>query len=240
MRERRFIVCSDNHGDMQDEKAVKAFLAFAKDWNADIRVHAGDGFDIRAFRKGASEEDQCGSLEEDVAAGLDFIRRFKPNHFLRGNHDERLWDGVAHHKAERAALCFRLCKEIEDALGFRSVPYNKRTGVLRFGHLSIVHGYHTGINAAKRAAECYGNVLCGHVHTVDHYSIPYAHGRTMGRAIGCLCRLEQDYNRAQANTLRQAHGWAYGFLYGDGTFKVVQAEEINGRWVLPDSFKEYK
>ncbi len=236
---KRFIVCSDNHGDMQDDKAVKAFFEFAKDWKAEVRVHAGDGFDIRAFRKGASEEDQAGSLEQDITSGLDFIHRFKPTHYLRGNHCERLWDGIHSHKAERSALCFRLANEIEQALSSPSIPYNKRHGILKFGHLSIVHGYHGGINAAKRAAECYGNVLMGHVHCIDHYSIPKV-DRTMGRAIGCLCKLEQDYNRAQANTLRQAHGWAYGLLFRDGCFKVEQAEEINGRWYLPASFKEYR
>lgn len=235
---KRFIACGDNHGDAQDEKAVRAFLDFNKEWKADVKIHMGDAFDVRAFRKGASEEDQCGSLEFDIAQGLDFLRRFKPDHYLRGNHCERLWDGIQHPKGERAALCFRLCDEITKTLGKPSIPYNKRTGVLRLGHLSVVHGYHSGINAAKRAAETYGNVLMGHIHAIDHYSIAKV-DRTMGRAIGCLCKLEQDYNRAQANTLRQAHGWAYGLLFSDGCFKIEQAEEINGRWHLPTAFKEF-
>lgn len=239
MKAKKFIVCADNHGNQQDEKACEAFHKFCKEWKPEIKVHAGDCFDVCAFRKGASEEEQTESLEEDIVAGIDFIRRYKPTHFLYGNHDQRLVDGVHSHKAERSALCVRLIGEIEKSLGFSPIHYNKRNGVLRFGHLSIIHGYTSGINAAKRAAEIYGNCLMGHTHVIDHYSIPSSRGRTMGRVIGCLCNLEMEYNRAQANTLRQGHGFAYGFLYQNGDFKVVQAEEINGRWILPDRFGDY-
>lgn len=239
---KRFIVAADNHGDMQDDGAVDCFLQFMRDWKPEIRVHAGDCFDIRPFRIGASDEDKCGTMSQDVEAGVNFIRQMQPTHFLRGNHDERLWDGLDHHKADRKDLSAKYAEEIltelKKSLKHDIIPYNKRNGILKFGHLNIIHGFHAGITAAKRAAETYGNVLMGHIHAIDHYSVPKAE-RTMGRSIGCLCRLEQNYNRAQAGTLRQAHGWAYGLLFDDGTFRVQQAEEVNGVWHVPTSFKEY-
>ena len=48
MKPRRFIVCSDIHGDMQDPVAVKALQAFTKDYNPEIRVIAGDLWDFGA------------------------------------------------------------------------------------------------------------------------------------------------------------------------------------------------
>lgn len=239
MKAKRFVVCSDNHGNQQDNKACSAFFDFLKDWKPEVRVHAGDGFDVAAFRKGADEAEQSTSLKEDVAVGIEFLRKMKPTHYLRGNHCERIWDGIHHPKAERSALCYLLSREIEAALGFETIPYDKRNGIVRFGHLAILHGYNTGMTAAKRAAEVYGNVLFGHCHYVSHDSVARVE-RTMGRCIGCLCKLDFPYNRGQLTTLRQAHGFAYGLLYPDGTFRVQQAEEINGRWHLPVDFREYK
>lgn len=222
-----------------DPKACSAFFSFIKDWKPEVRVHLGDGFDVTAFRKGADEADQCTDLTDDVEQGLEFIRKMQPTHYLRGNHCERIWDGIEHPKAERAALCFKLAEEIEKTLGFRTTPYDKRKGVLKIGHLNFVHGFTTGLTASKRAAEIFGNVLFGHCHFVSHDSVPRI-DRTMGRCVGCLCRLDFGYNRAQITTLRQSHGWGYGLLFPDGTFRVEQAEEINGRWHLATNFREYK
>lgn len=62
--------------------------------------------------------------------------------------------------------------------------------------------------------------------------------RRVARAVGCLCALEMDYNSRQPNTLRQAHGWAYGVINRKtGAYHVWQAEEIEGKWLLPTDLK---
>ena len=40
--DRRFVVISDNHGDMVDEVAAKALESFLSDFDPEVRVHAGD------------------------------------------------------------------------------------------------------------------------------------------------------------------------------------------------------
>jgi hypothetical protein len=169
---------------------------------------------------------------------LSFITKYKPTHFLRGNHDERLWDAAKQDDGKLADFASYLIIDIKDALGDAVLlPYNKRDGVLRLGSLKIIHGYHAGITAARQAALVYGSVLQGHAHTIDHAPIPGIE-RRMGRCCGCLCKLELDYNRAQANTLRWAHGWAYGFLLPSGQYQVYQAEQVAGRWFLPTEFRD--
>lgn len=237
-RYQRWAACFDNHGDRQDDKAVKAFKEFCGWFKPEIRIHGGDCWDFRCLRKGANDEEKREGFKGDLDHGLDFVGWYKPTKFLRGNHDERLWDLVKCDDGKIQQYSRVLIDQIEDALkGVEIFPYNKRNGVLRLGHLKMVHGYHSGITAAKLAATIYGSVIMGHVHAIDQYSIPGLE-RRVGRTVGCMCLLEQDYNRAQANTLRQAHGWAYGMLYPNGDYICWQAEQVNGRWVLPSEFKE--
>lgn len=230
---RRWMAVSDNHGDRQDEKAVAAALAFAKHWKPEIRVHLGDAFDCRCLRKKASDAERRASLADDIDAGCDFLDAYKPTHFLRGNHDERLWDILGGDDEMLIGYAKKLIEQIRKALGEAQMfPYDKRRGVLRLGHLKMVHGYNAGVTAARIAGQVYGSVLMGHIHAIDSYSLPGIE-RRVARAIGCLCQLSQDYNRAHLQTLRQAHGWAYGLLMPNGTYTVWQAEQVGGKWHVP-------
>jgi predicted molibdopterin-dependent oxidoreductase YjgC len=61
----------------------------------------------------------------------------------------------------------------------------------------------------------------------------------VARACGCLCSLDMDYNSRSPNSLKQAHGWAYGILCQQtGDYFVWQAESINNKWVLPSDIVE--
>jgi len=236
MKFKRFIVCADLHGDMQDKKAVSAFLRFNKTWDAQIRVFGGDLFDFRAIRKGASKEEQSESMDRDLDAGEKFLGDFKPTHFLRGNHDERLWDLARDGKGlfgDHAKAGVREIEDIVKDLGCKMYPYNKRTGIVRIGHLQIIHGFATGVGAARKHAHAFGSCLFGHTHSIDEHA---AEGieRRVARNIGCLCRLDMDYNRHHIAALRHAHGWAYGVVNErTGLYHVLQAERVAGKFVLP-------
>lgn len=237
LKYQRFIVVGDNHGDMQDSKACDAMFEFAKSWKPTIRVHLGDCFDFRCFRRSASDEEKRDGISDDIDAGIAFMEKFKPTHYLRGNHCERLHDVLNCDDDKLIGFAARVAREIKSSLGDAMVyPYNKRTGILRLGHLKIIHGYHSGITAARMAAQIWGSVLMGHIHTIDQFSIPGLE-RRIGRSIGCLCKLDQDYNRAQANTLRQAHGWGYGLLLPGGDYQYWQAEKVAGQFFYPSEVR---
>jgi hypothetical protein len=151
----------------------------------------------------------------------------------RGNHDERLWDAAGCDDGKIADFASYLILDVKDALGDIPVlPYDKRKGVYRLGHLAI-HGYTAGITAAKRAAEIYGAVMMGHVHAIDAYSIAGASSVGWRGRSGRFASLGMDYNRAHANTLRQAHGWAYGLKFPNGDYTFWQAEEVGGSFYMP-------
>lgn len=237
----RFTFATDLHGDRQDESTVKAFFEFDKIWKPSIRVFGGDLIDLRALRKGASQEEKCESLRADIEVGQDFLSKWKPSYFLRGNHDERLWetastarDGVIADYAQKGCQDFEvLCKKLKTTM----LPYHKRDGILRLGHLKMLHGFADGIYASRQTALIYGSALFGHIHSIDEHAIPGLE-RRVARSVGCLCRLDMDYNSRAPNTLRQAHGWAYGVLNEKtGDYHVWQAENIGGKWLLPTELK---
>ena len=237
------MVGTDIHGDKQSKPANAVFFNFAKEFKPDIRVCAGDVWDFRPLRSGAGEDERRESMEKDYSAGYEWMERYKPDFYLRGNHCERLWEladadkGVLSDYAQKGVL------EIDTLLKSmrcRMLPYHKRDGVLRLGSLKILHGFHCGVFAARQTALVYGSALFGHTHVIDEHSIGGLE-RRVARNIGCLCELDMDYNSRNPNTLRQAHGFAYGVLNErTGQYHVWQAESVGGVWAIPSDIAFYK
>ena len=239
------MVVSDIHGNEQDEATVAASLAFAADFNPTIRVIAGDLWDFRQLRKGASDEEKAGTLEDDWEAGLTFANAFfkggKENHFLRGNHDERMW----HHADACTGAMRDFAREgIKRIEGYakkwraKMLPYDSAHGVLKLGNLSVIHGYHAGASAASMHARVYGNVIFGHVHTIESCAVPSL-VPAEARSIGCLCKRDMGYMANRTGKLRWGNGWAYGLSYPDGSYTLLQARKINGKFTCATDFKTY-
>lgn len=230
---------------MIDERCAEALFAFVADFKPEIRVHAGDAWDFRNLRKGATDDEKAASLVEDWEAGTDFISRFfdggKENHFLRGNHDERLWNfahsatgllrDYAHDGIKRVEALMRKYKA-------KMLPYDSAFGVLKLGDLCVVHGYHSGIGAVRAHANVYRNVIFGHTHTIETCAVPSL-VPSEARSIGCLCRRDMDYVAAKTGKLRWGQGWASGLIHHDGTYTLHQIRRIDGNFVAPIDFKRY-
>jgi hypothetical protein len=235
---KKLLFATDLHGDRQHAPTVKRLLQFADEFKPDHVVFGGDAFDFRALRKGASKEETAESMEKDIDAGLLFLNKFfrrkaETKHFLLGNHSHRLWEtaecssGIIKDYAQEGVQ--KITSKI-NALGAKILPYHKRDGILRIGHLKMLHGFYCGVYAARQHAMTYGSCLFGHVHIIDEHPVPGLE-RRVARAVGCLCELDMDYNNRNPGTLRQAHGWAYGVINDrTGEYFINQAEEINGQW----------
>lgn len=206
---------------------------------------AGDLWDFRNLRKGASDDEKASSLVDDWEAGLDFSSAFfsggKENHFLYGNHDARL-----HHFA---ASCVGVLRDyandgIKRAEGHfkkvkaRTLPYDSALGVLDLGKLRIIHGFHAGMSAARQHANIYGNCLFGHVHTIESAPVA-ALEPAEARSIGCMCIRDMDYANAKTGKLRWAQGFAFGLIFQDGSYHLEQARKIDGRFICATDFRTY-
>ena len=241
----RFIVVSDNHGDMADAASVGALWSFMKEWKPEIRVHAGDNYDFRNLRKGASDEEKAASLADDWEAGNDFLRRFfdggASNHFLRGNHDERIYDFAGNATGVIRDYANDGIKQLEATVKkcrAKMLPYDSDLGVLDLGKLSVLHGFHVGVGACRLHAMIYGNAIFGHVHTIETASVA-SRESAEARSIGCLCKRDMDYVNKKTGKLRWAQGWAYGLLYPDGNYMLFQTRNINGQFYAATEIKTF-
>lgn len=242
-KQTRFVVIADSHGDEQDDCTVNALWSFMDDFKPEIRVHLGDAFDFRNLRRGATEDEKMHSLEDDWQAGLDLTARFfkggKQNFMLLGNHDDRIHQfarsasglarDYAHDGIKRLHGHMAKCKA-------KVLPYDSALGVLKLGHLSMIHGYHAGANACRQHANAYGNCIFGHVHTQESAPVS-AFEPAAASSIGCLCKRDMDYINAKTGKLKWANGWAYGLMNQDGTYTLSFTRKINNRFTYATEFR---
>ena len=234
-----FVFASDLHGDHQDHGAVDALMKFCDIYNPDVKVFGGDLFDFRNIRRGAGPAEKQDSMSADVEAGMEFLNNFKPNVFLLGNHDSRLWDNAQYNESgiirDAARHGVRDIEGVCRKMKCKMLPYKSDEGIYNLGLVRMIHGYHAGIYATKKHAEIYspsgGIVLHGHTHAIQYHSVPRLKGGS-GMAVGCLANLDMDYNRYQTGRMLHAHGFAYG--YSDGKdWQVWQAKKGgSGKWVV--------
>ena len=242
---KKFLACCDIHGDEGDERATDACLSHVKDFNPDIRIIAGDLWNFAAIRAKADEKDRSKSMKSDFEAGKRFADSFfaggKENHLMLGNHDARAYDlaeSVNGTMADHGKEMVSGIKMLARANNAKLWPYDSRRGVLALGHLKVVHGFHTGMSACAAHSRIYGNVIFGHVHSIESYQTPGLKQQE-ARAIGCLCKLDQPYADRKTAKLRWAHGWAWGFLFPDGSYSIHQAKDVRGKFYAGTEIKAY-
>jgi hypothetical protein len=243
---RRFVVAADNHGDQYCEVTQRALLAFIKDFKPEVRIHAGDAWDFRNLRKGASDEEKAHSLEDDWEAGVEWVRAYfdggKENHFLRGNHDERLYrlaDSATGLQRDYAKDGIKRIARVMHQAKAHMLPHDSRLGVLKLGHLRVIHGFFAGIGAARRHGIAYGNCLFGHTHATDSAPVESIDGPAEARGIGCCCKIDMGYNAHMVGKLRHDNAWCYGVLFDDGTYQLFQAKKIGGSFYAAQSIARY-
>jgi hypothetical protein len=243
---KRFVICSDIHGDEQDAEAVASLHAFCDDFKPTVRVINGDLWDFRNLRKGASDDEKAHSLEDDWTAGVEWVRAYfdggKENHFLRGNHDERLYrlaDSATGLQRDYARDGIKRIARVMHQAKARMLPYDSRLGVLKLGHLRVIHGYFAGIGSARRHAIAYGNCLFGHTHATDSAPVESIDGPSEARGIGCCCKIDMGYNAHMVAKLRHDNAWCYGVLFDDGTYQLFQAKKIGGSFYAAQSIDQY-
>ena len=251
MKPIKFVAAGDVHGDEQDPTTIKALLAFTKEYlgkDGGLVVCLGDLWDFRAIRRGADDTDQASSLQQDWDAGEEFIREFfkfgDERIFLRGNHDERIYDmstNVRSGVARDYALdgCANIEQIMKDTRG-KMYPYDSTNGIYKQGSLTFVHGYGASLHGAKQHADAYGAgaVLFGHTHAIDYYKSVSIDSREAYN-IGCCCGITPSYTRNQMRRLRWQNGWAFGLIHEGGGHDVFQARRRNGKFIVPTNMKAF-
>lgn len=236
---KRFLFCSDLHGDQACEKSVKAVMAATKDFKPHLKIFGGDLMDARPLRRGASREERAEGMQYDWRAGIKFLHEWQPTHALMGNHDKRIYDLAEASNGIETEYAFKGTQELERAYAEVNClwkPYHKRS-VWKFGSLSFLHGFYHGVNACRQHANVYGNCIFGHIHAADQYTAPCIKRRTSMSA-GCLCDLDMKWSAHIPGTLRHNHGFIMGMINEKtGAWTAWQVEEVDGKWHVPTKIK---
>lgn len=239
MKKQKIIICSDNHGNKQDDAVVKEFLKFSKEFAPEHRWHLGDCFDFASLRKGAQGKEEAESLEEDIEKGIQFIKDYKPTAFLYGNHEDRLT-----HLIENSTngIVVDYCISVRDrihsvlkSVGCKIIkPYHAELGTVSLGPITGIHGYTFGKNAVEEHAIHYaakhGCAVMGHIHRIEMVCAK-KHGGAVGFCGGCLCnKTDMGYAKARLATSKWGSGWLYGYVKGK-SWKLWQAHKDGKEWI---------
>lgn len=242
-----FVVFGDSHGDEIDPNMRASLLAFLKDFKPHILVNAGDNFNFSHIRGKATPAEKNASSRDDWAAGTEFFLEAmsfgKRKFFLRGNHDERLWDvAKTAMDADRREAAEDGIKSIEQMVARRRatmLPYHSKTGVLDVDGLRVIHGYSSGVNAARKFAQVYGTCAYAHTHSMDIVAVERWPSAAVAYGTGCLMRIDQEYNARNLGKLRHENGWLYGFVK-DGKATYFQAKQHEDKNVYaPTNFNAF-
>jgi hypothetical protein len=95
-------------------------------------------------------------------------------------------------------------------LRVRTKPYDSRIGVLEVLGVRVIHGYLCGAYAARKLAAIYGTCCYGHTHNMDIGTHEHWPEPSVAYGIGCLMKIDQDYNAKNPRKLEHQHGWIYG------------------------------
>ena len=170
------------------------------------------------------------------------ISRFEGKVAFTGN-CERLWiqeqnlSGLARDYA--TAGIKKITSILRRAKVRKMLPYDSRLGVLKLGNLKMVHGYAAGVGAASKMARAYGNVIFGHVHTIEVAAVDSDEGPKEARCIGAGCQIDMPYNAHKLAKLRHSNGFAYGYLFDNGDYQLFQTRKIDGHFYAASDIKIY-
>lgn len=227
----RFVAFGDLHGIFRSERALAQLKLFVRSYEPHVIICGGDLIDFSALRRGATEEDKAMSIDDDVAMGLDVLEQLRPDVYLLGNHENRVYERLASPSAvmrEFAGAVVRRINDVASRLKIKVLPYDRRAGVFCLGRLRFVHGFFAGQYAAARHAEVFGDCIFFHIHAFSILTVPRwseSPNPAVAYSAPGMCE-DVEYMRKLAGTLRQETGWLYGEINkNSGAYHVAACRE---------------
>lgn len=213
---KRFVCVSCSHGHFADPVALKQVLKFAARFKPHTRIHLGDFTDQAAFRAGArGTNDEGVSIEADLKHGLSFLKEYRPNILLNGNHEIRLYKAADSNNALAVRAACSVISEIRDLTDKMKCQWIEHYDITRswvtLGDTKFAHGWMYSEAAIRDHAEHFGKVVIGHVHRPGSEPGRRADKDVVGYCAGMLADRDK---LTYAHTRRATARWALGFVYG--------------------------
>lgn len=229
---------------LHDLKAIKAMLAFARDFEPDVWIEGGDNLDCGPVSHWLSDK-KLASKDLDIDRDVklytkevlepinEIMQRRSKNKkeriWMIGNHENWLFDAAERNPGIASRI---LPERMLDLKDWTVIPQG---GYYKLGKLYFIHGdtLGNGQNMAGRAVVKMGHpVLFGHFHTFQvatHYEMLDVESPKCGMAIPGLCAKNANYLEGKPS--QWLKGFAYGYSFDDGTFQVYVPVILGGKFV---------
>lgn len=252
---KRIIFSPDEHFPYQDQSAVNCLHQAIMIIKPDGYVCLGDIMEAENVshwqwkrKKKPPLDYQLRAIDEEIENGNEYWDKrdnvldragVKERHFIQGNHDywyDLLVEENPHLQWTRHAYgsgyLFKDAFHVKHR-GYKFYPLGKR---IKFGKLYAYHGHlYGGMYHAKNHLVKMGvNIIYGHWHDIQQYSISHEDGEKSAWSIGCLKSFEHDDGNTWLG--RRPTNWGHAFavvdFFGKGYFTVHVVRIINGRCSL--------
>ena len=213
----KFFVGFDRHAPYHDKHVDKIVLDFLADFKPKIRVAGGDWMTVDQVSH--FDNESTISLEKEFRMNREAIKKFGITHYLEGNHEERLRRiGMNVDQRLRSLMDLQVHLKLEKS-NIPLIPYHPRKGVLKFGHLKILHGFYATEYTAKKMASIYGTCIFGHTHRFQTFQSKDAYESHCGFNIGMMGKIDQPYTESRA-PLGWCRGFCFGYIHRNGYFDL--------------------
>lgn len=233
----RIVVQPDTHVPDHDEKAIKVFCNFLKDYKPHGIINLGDFMDMGSVSHWGTNGNK---FTEEAKQGRDVLKQIGDaagpqcifKRYIIGNHEDWLTQYFESKTPELGnleelgtSLKFEDLMGLKE-LGYRTIPLNE---ILRVGDAHFIHGYYTGRTHAKTHLDVFGvNIYYGHLHDVQSYSGVSVKGMHESMSLGCLCKLNAKFLKGKPNNWSHAFG-IYEFR-SDGSYTRYVPIIIDGQF----------
>lgn len=243
---RRVIVTPDKHYPFEDKKAISVLVQTIDIVKPDAYIDLGDIGEWESVshwqwkkKKRPPLEFQLPDIKKDITlvnAGMDIIDEAldkvncKEKYFLQGNHDEWL-DRFVEENPYLTEYGFESAVKLAD----RGYEYHKMGEYFKLGKMYYYHGHHYGgvMHTRQHLLKLGVNVMYGHWHDIQQYSLIHMDGAKSAWSIGCLKNMTNEKNEWLGG---KTHNWSHAFAIVDyfngGFFNVHMVQIMNGRTSL--------
>lgn len=241
----------DTHGCAVDMDALNAMFADMERIQPAEVIMLGDHLECGGF---LAEHHTLGyvaqteyTFVDDVCATnefLDRVEKYAPGSekdYILGNHEQRIekWivDKSVKNKADGKFLHDMFCvdsllslekrgiREVKQGVRYDNLPI---PATVKRGSCHFTHGISTAKHAAAvHVSKFGGNVVYGHTHRADSYTIrTVTQGVIGGWSPGCLCELQPLWRHTSYTDW--SHGYGVQIVHEDGSFLHLNVPIIDG------------
>lgn len=243
---KRGIISPDKHFPLSDSKAISCLLQTIEIIKPDFYIDLGDIGEFQSVshwqwrkKKRPPLEYQLPAVYQEVQKVNDCLDEIdesldKANctekYLTQGNHDSWL-DRFVEENPYLDHLEFKRALRLDER-GYTMYPVGK---YLRIGKLNYYHGHHyAGIHHTRNhLLKLGGNLIYGHFHDLQQYSMTHLDGAKSAWCIGCLKKTDDNSNQWLGN---RRHNWAHAFAivdyFSNGHFIVHVVPIVSGRTSL--------